>query len=436
MLNTVLLYAYAKTNTELIGYILNEKKLKYYILRQELGVKEYKLLEEFLNKISPLEDCLNLAEFIDMIESNVSSGSDFNSKDNENCVTFQTIHKSKGLEYPVVFVYNSGRTFASETDTINFNADIGLGVDFFDVEKRIKTPTIVKYAILEKNRQKNYKEEMRLLYVALTRAKNKLYITGNYTKTALIKKEFTNNSYVNMILDCFINQIVSDTTELKNCVIEIFDEFDLELENNLSSNINVDIQGLDFKYKDENKFKIPFKNSVTSLNSEKAEQQKFSTKQWLSTETQINKNEDKALIGIHYHKALELLDLQVEYRQTTEFEDVDYNKIKQAHNVLSVLAKDAVNIKKEAEFLMYVPYNQAVESDVEDKVLIQGVVDLIIEKDESITIVDYKFSKLPVALLKEKYAEQLQLYKLAVEQAYNKPVEHMLIYSINTGELI
>ena len=50
---------------------------------------------------------------------------------------------------------------------------------------------------------------------------------------------------------------------------------------------------------------------------------------------------------------------------------------------------DAVNIKKEAEFMMYVPYNEVVESEVDDKILIQGVVDLLIEKENSIIIVDY-----------------------------------------------
>ena len=86
--------------------------------------------------------------------------------------------------------------------------------------------------------------------------------------------------------------------------------------------------------------------------------------------------------------------------------------------------------------MMYVPYKDVVESDVDDKVLIQGVVDLIIERENTIDIVDYKFSKLPAELLKQKYSEQLNLYKLAVERAFNKPVEHVYIYSINSGELV
>ena len=79
---------------------------------------------------------------------------------------------------------------------------------------------------------------------------------------------------------------------------------------------------------------------------------------------------------------------------------------------------------------------RVVASDIEDKILIQGVADLIIEKENSIVLVDYKFSSLPAKVLKEKYSEQLNLYKIAIEEAFKKPVEHMYIYSINTGELV
>ena len=86
--------------------------------------------------------------------------------------------------------------------------------------------------------------------------------------------------------------------------------------------------------------------------------------------------------------------------------------------------------------MMWVPYCEVVESEITDRVLVQGVVDLIIEKENSIVLVDYKFSSLPAKVLKEKYMEQLKLYKLAIESAYKKNVQQMFIYSINTGELI
>ena len=102
--------------------------------------------------------------------------------------------------------------------------------------------------------------------------------------------------------------------------------------------------------------------------------------------------------------------------------------------LVSWFVRGAVNVLKEADFEMYLPYSELVESYIDDKVIVQGVVDLIVEREDSIDIVDYKFSSLKIDSLKVKYAEQLSLYKKAVEYAFNKPV-NTFIYSINSGEL-
>ena len=436
-LNDIKNKSYTSSNAELIKYILDDKKLRYTILRKPEGQKELNVLEEFVNKLSQTENNLNLAEFIEVVESNVSNGGDFASNDNEDSVTLQTIHKSKGLEYPVVILYNAGKQFQyiNEHDGINFNADIGLGMDYFDIANRIKTYSLTKYAIRLKNLEKGYKEELRLLYVALTRAKNKLFITGSYNKKILEEKSVNKTSYLNMILDCFIDNVSGEHNEFEFSTIDFIDNIEVLQSDRQDKYSSVDISDIEFEYSQSNKFKIPFKNTVTGINSQKSEENKFVTKEWITAKSQYNASEDRALIGTHYHKALELLDLTKEYTKNTDFEDVDYNKIRKAHEVLHKLVDGAVSIHKESDFMMYVPYNEIVESDVKDKVLVQGVVDLIIEKENSVDIVDYKFSKLSAKTLKEKYGEQLLLYKKAVESAFNKKVEHMYIYSIDKGEL-
>ena len=430
--------SYTKTNSELIRYILNNKKLKYYILQMENGEKELKLIEEFLNQLSSLEDNLGLAEFVEVVESNISKSGSFKQTDNEHSINILTIHKSKGLEYPVVILFDASKqlAFVNENDTINFNADIGIGVDYFDTSTRTKCYSLTKYAIKTKNFVKGYKEEMRLLYVALTRAKNKLIITGEYDDNIFASK-FKHTSFLNMILSCYKNKIDKATkiVNLPFCEIVFEDEFNV-LSFNHSAKKYKNIYE-NFVY-DTSKFEIPFKNSVTGLNSEFSIKHKFETKQWLNAKIQVNADEDKALQGTHYHQVLEKLDLQNPYKKPDELQelkDVDSTLIELAHKQLSPLAKDAINIKHEAEFMMYVPYNEIIKSNITDKVLIQGVVDLIIEHQNSITIVDYKFSTLDINILKQKYAEQLELYKLAVEKAFNKKVEHIYIYSIKTGLL-
>ncbi len=429
--------SYTKTNSELIRFILNDCKLRYYILIKENGVRELALIEEFLNKITQFEDSLNLNEFIDIIETNVNTESDFATIDNENSVTIQTIHKSKGLEYPVVILYNSSKTFSylRENDSINFNSDMGLGMDYFDISNRIKMYGLVKYAINLKNLDKGYKEELRLLYVAMTRAKNKLIITGQYSPKIFENKQINKSSYAQMLLSCFIENLKEGNNSFDNCEINFYN--DIEILDNPQDKTETVVEWInkDFVYSEKNKFNICLKNTVTGLNSELSQTKQFSTKQWLNPITQYSSDEDKVEIGIHYHSALEKLDYTKAYEKNTDFEDIDYKYIEMAHNVISKLTKQAINIKKEAEFMMYVPYNEIVDSEINDKVLVQGVVDLIIENKDSITIIDYKFSRLNVMILKEKYLEQLALYKKAVESAFNKKVDHVFIYSIMTGEL-
>lgn len=433
-LKDILVASYTATNSELINYILNEKKLKYYLFQKPNGEKQLELLEEFLLKVSSMEDNLGIAEFIEVVESNVDSSGDFGSVDKEDSVTLQTIHKSKGLEYPVVILYNSSKMFSylRERDAINFNSNIGFGFDYYDMLNRIKMDSLTKFAIRLANNKKGYKEELRLLYVALTRAKNKLFITGTISK-----KDFSNinkTSYSNMILSCFEDQLTDEGLDQENFKIEFVDSVDFK-DVGLIEKRNFEVIGAEFEYSNKEKFNIPIKNTVTGINSEQYQSRGYKLQNVITRSTQFDV-ENLIRKGINYHSALEDLDLINPYQKNSDYENVDYNKIELAHKKLQPLTKEAINIVKEAEFMMYVPYSKIVESNVDDKVLVQGVVDLIIEKENSVVLVDYKFSKLPGSVLKEKYAEQLKLYKLAIEESMKKPVEHMYIYSIVSGELI
>lgn len=435
-LNDIKNNSYTLSNSELIYYILNEQKLKYYLLQKKNGERELKLIDEFVMRLTSIENSLNLAEFILVVESNVNKSADFATIDKPNCVTIQTIHKSKGLEYPVVILYNSSKMFSylGEKDEIVFNSSVGFGVDYFNVAERTKMDSLTKFAIKILNSEKGYKEEMRLLYVAMTRAKNKLFIFGKYSDK-MLEGEINKTNFVNMILSCYENRLHIGENVFENCEITLFDE-----EITAINNVEDSVRYIESKYEGfvyPNKIlDIPLKNTVTGINSKKSEEEKFVTSTWLKKDVQYNQNEDRALVGTHYHEALEKLDLTSAYIKNTDFNDVDYKKVELAHANLSKLAKFAKQIKKEAEFMMYVPYSLIVDSEINDKVLVQGVVDLIIINENSIDIVDYKFSRLPIKTLKQKYSEQLSLYKMAVEKAYNLPVKNTYIYSINTGELL
>lgn len=100
--------------------------------------------------------------------------------ENENTVRIMSIHKSKGLEFPIVFVAGLGKTFNNQDSrsSLLIHPDLGIGIDYIDTELRIKGPTLVKKVIQKQLVLENLGEELRVLYVALTRAKEKLILTG------------------------------------------------------------------------------------------------------------------------------------------------------------------------------------------------------------------------------------------------------------------
>ncbi|MDD4843240.1 MAG: helicase-exonuclease AddAB subunit AddA [Anaerotignum sp.] len=116
----------------------------------------------------------------DMKTAEVESASAKLQSEGENLVRVMTIHKSKGLEFPVVFVADTGKQF-NEMDvraTVLTHQEWGFGMDYKDLERRVVYRTLSKTALAEVIRLENLSEELRVLYVALTRAKEKLILTG------------------------------------------------------------------------------------------------------------------------------------------------------------------------------------------------------------------------------------------------------------------
>lgn len=123
----------------------------------------------------------NFINFIDKLHSN--SGDLSSAKligENENVIRIMSIHKSKGLEFPIVFLSCMGKQFNMQdlNENIILHQDLGFGPKYINDEKKIEYTTLAKEAIRLKSKVETLSEEMRVLYVALTRAKEKLIITG------------------------------------------------------------------------------------------------------------------------------------------------------------------------------------------------------------------------------------------------------------------
>ena len=91
-----------------------------------------------------------------------------------------SIHKSKGLEFPIVFVCGLNKPFnqQDQKSRLLYHPDLGIGCDYVDLKLRIKRPTLIKKVMQRIAKKENLGEELRILYVAMTRAKEKLILTA------------------------------------------------------------------------------------------------------------------------------------------------------------------------------------------------------------------------------------------------------------------
>lgn len=123
----------------------------------------------------------NFISFIDKLKTNKGDlGSAKILGENDNVVRLMSIHKSKGLEFPVVFLCGCGKKFNFQDmyKGILLHQELGFGPDYVDYKKRIKYPSVPKLAIAQKLKIETLSEEMRILYVGMTRAREKLILTG------------------------------------------------------------------------------------------------------------------------------------------------------------------------------------------------------------------------------------------------------------------
>lgn len=182
---------------ELIEIILRETGYGHYVAAMPAESRRTANLNMLLEKAAAYEKTSykGLFHFVRYIDELQKYDVDFGEADmvgeNEDVVRIMSIHKSKGLEFPIVIVSGMGKNF-NKQDTRSkmvLHPELGIGLDYMDGKKRIKSPTIAKKAIAKQIELENLGEELRVLYVALTRAKEKLILTGTL-KDAPEKLEF------------------------------------------------------------------------------------------------------------------------------------------------------------------------------------------------------------------------------------------------------
>ena len=175
---------------ELIWKIYNDTGYYNYVglmTNGELRQANLKMLFERAKQYESIS-FKGLFNFINYIDKVKTSSKDMDSAkvigENDDVVRIMSIHKSKGLEFPVVFLSGTGKQFNMQdlNAQILLHPEIGIGVKYIDYDMQIEYDTLSKQALRNKIKIETLSEEIRVLYVALTRAKEKLIITGYTTE--------------------------------------------------------------------------------------------------------------------------------------------------------------------------------------------------------------------------------------------------------------
>lgn len=440
----------------------------------------------------------NFINFIDKIK--------FNQEDlkaakiigeNENVVRIMTIHKSKGLEFPVVILAGMGKqfNFRDLNGKILLDQDLGMGPQYIDSDRYIEFKTLAKKALAIKAKNEAISEEMRILYVALTRAKEKLIIVGrqkdvnkkisekqklleiystiddNKINPYLLQKYKTYLDWLELI---YLKEGVANTKNLFTVNINKKEKTSVKIENEVEdisekiieeSNKNNDEQEkekikeiLNWQYKHQSIEGIPTKTSVSKLKEEREQEIQITQEPKFINEeakTKLTGAQKGTLIHLclqkmreteeyNLEKITELIEGLKDKEIITEIEAQNIDKEKLLEYTNSQLwteLKQAKEIHKEHPFYINIKasriYNQINKED-DENILVQGVIDLFfIDKDDNLILVDYKTDYVQHENeLVEKYKGQLDLYKEALEQSLDKKVDKMCIYSVYLNKLI
>ena len=444
--------------------------------------------------------------------------------ENDDVIRIMSIHKSKGLEFPVVFLSATGKQFnlMDLNQNILLHQKLGIGVKYIDYERQVQYDTLTKEAIRNKILTETLSEEMRILYVALTRAKEKLYITGlkrDYEKELenmqkqvsryhkvndkinyiLVKKY---KKYLDWILLVYLyekenkdqlftlhvwnkQELLKSFAKPKEEMVDIREQ--LEKVTILKDEFEKINAILNYTYTHQLSTTIPTMTSVTKIKQMKMEQKSNLDMQLgvnSHTDTNIIKHRDNtnqvenqltfnkpnfmredkddvitpAQKGTLVHMCMQRLDETKEYTLEmiqaliedlvrreiiTEKEAKSINPYKVLEFTKSTIwnaLKSAKKVYKERPFFINIPAKEIYEEDVEEEILVQGIIDLYyINQNDEVILVDYKTDYVEKGKeneLVEKYISQLELYKKALEESLQRKVNKSYIYSVYLGKEI
>ena len=397
--------------------------------------------------------------YIDEAEENALS----DSVGSTNAVRMMTMHASKGLEFPVVIISDLKHRFKSEENALRCNFDMGIAMDYYDFDSMVCAPTLASMAFNLRNKIKANEEQMRLLYVAMTRAKFALNLVATASLddiNGVSDQPQRATSHLDWLMytvknNCNLSGASDDENIFKSDKLEInvFDKVEDEevIEDTTNKLLNQEtdeqavLNKLNYKYPYEQQRDMPIKLVSSALD-----------KAYIGVndepEATIEQDDDRNFVGTAYHKVYQYVDYNADVeqiRQTIEalvlneqierrFADkldveLIYNTLRNPQ-LQEIMSRGKVY--HEMPFMLYAPYNAvATDNKYTDDVMLQGVIDLLVISNDKATVVDFKYT-MNSNRVKDNYKAQLNSYRLAVKQICGIQDVDCYVLSIADNKLI
>ena len=411
-LNDLRFYSRSASVDEVALYVL--KKTNYHLYVQGLpnGALRLKKLYSFIDGLKGASYAQSIDKFLSYVDETDNHRAD-EGISQTGAVRIMTMHASKGLEFPIVFLAGLETPLKFDYYAVEQNSELGLATRYYDFDTMRSANTLGYHAARLVNQRKQREEEMRILYVAMTRAKFMLNIVCSVSSDNL--KEFATlpdraNSHLEWLLPTVIE--LNDTGKIENLDINIPPIFDEEQRSETSDapyrseTELIDEQSilgkLNYVYEYQNETLMPSKIVSSALDKEYID---------LTDEPQpeftLASEPDRNFVGTAYHKLYQYapLDASVEQIRATIGELVANGKIEQKyaeqidgqlvydtlHNPKLLELLDGGKVYHEIPFMLNVPYADLDESkSYRDEVMLQGVIDLLVVKPDCAVVIDFK----------------------------------------------
>ena len=420
------------------------------------------------------------------------------SMEEEDVVKIMTIHKSKGLEFPVVFVSGSSKKFnrMDLNKAVLCHPELGIGMECVNTTLRFHHPSLMKKAIQEKVWKDTLEEEMRILYVAMTRAKRKLILTGVIKseeleagmRASIQAQKWRAGSMMDWILPVMAEQFQNtDKIWLKARLFswsDIEEFFDAREREEVAFSYRYFMEEY-VEGQDSSLIKKAFSHVYPNMEATKWKR-KYSVSE-LKSLSQITLPNEESIVyepdkeeriipqflkeereevggaakGTIVHKIMEMLpfakiqtkkqlfdwitDLEQSYPESKQisakwlYRGIEAFLFSEQGEKIRKM-DEAGKVKKELPFTVGLPVsliNQ--DTEAEDTVVVQGVIDACADMGNYLCLIDYKTDQIEEGeeqQLLDRYGNQMLYYKAALEQILEKRVSEIYLYSFSLKKFI